>query len=131
MKYILKWIAIVAILGGNMNAQDNEQVKIDSVEINNVSVPLLFESSKNLPVGDVQLIFVGGSADAHIPGLGAMSANLLNEGTKELGNVAFANRLESKAIGLYASVGLQTLSVDLSFLKEFSDESFSLLSMLL
>ena len=131
MKYILKWIAIVAILGGNMNAQDNEQVKIDSVEINNVSVPLLFESSKNLPVGDVQLIFVGGSADAHIPGLGAMSANLLNEGTKELGNVAFANRLESKAIGLYASVGLQTLSFDLSFLKEFSDESFSLLSMLL
>ena len=69
MKYILKWIAIVAILGGNMNAQDNEQVKIDSVEINNVSVPLLFESSKNLPVGDVQLIFVGGSADAHIAGL--------------------------------------------------------------
>ncbi|WP_343354074.1 pitrilysin family protein [Helicobacter mastomyrinus] len=131
MKYILKWIAIVAILGGNMNAQDNEQVKIDSVEINNVSVPLLFESSKNLPVGDVQLIFVGGSADAHIAGLGAMSVNLLNEGTKELGNVAFANRLESKAIGLYASVGLQTLSFDLSFLKEFSDESFSLLSMLL
>ncbi|MCX2717767.1 pitrilysin family protein [Helicobacter sp. MIT 21-1697] len=111
-----------------MNAQE---ARVSAVEINGVSVPLIFEQSKNLPVGDVQLVFIGGRADAQKAGLGALSAKMLNEGTKTLGSVDFARKLEQKAIGLYASVGLQTLSFELSYLKEFEDESFSLLQELL
>ena len=111
-----------------MNAQE---AKVDAVEINGISVPLIFEQSKNLPVGDVQLIFIGGRADASKAGLGALSAKMLNEGTKTLGSVAFAQKLEQKAIGLYAGIGLQTLSFDLSYLKEYEDESFSLFKELL
>lgn len=109
----------------------NAETKIQSVEINGVAVPLLFEQSKNLPVGSVQLVFIGGSADGAKAGLGALSAKILNEGTKELGSVEFAKKLESKAISLYASVGLQTLNLELSYLKEFQNESFTLLNELL
>lgn len=126
-----KWSIIFLIcvcLGGSMNAQE---AKVDAVEINGISVPLIFEQSKNLPVGDVQLIFIGGRADASKAGLGALSAKILNEGTKTLGSVAFAQKLEQKAIGLYAGIGLQTLSFDLSYLKEYEDESFSLFKELL
>ena len=107
----------MALVGGNMSAE----TKIQSVEINGVAVPLLFEQSKNLPVGSVQLVFIGGSADGAKAGLGSLSAKILNEGTKDLGSVEFAKRLESKAISLYASVGLQTLNLELSYLKEFQN----------
>lgn len=117
----------MALVGGNMSAE----TKIQSVEINGVAVPLLFEQSKNLPVGSVQLVFIGGSADGAKAGLGNLSAKILNEGTKDLGSVEFAKRLESKAISLYASVGLQTLNLELSYLKEFQNESFTLLNELL
>lgn len=117
----------MALVGGSMNAE----TKIQSVEINGVAVPLLFEQSKNLPVGSVQLVFIGGSADGAKAGLGNLSAKILNEGTKDLGSVEFAKRLESKAISLYASVGLQTLNLELSYLKEFQNESFTLLNELL
>lgn len=116
----------MALVGGSMNAE----TKIQSVEINGVTVPLLFEQSKNLPVGSVQLVFIGGSADG-TDGLGSLSAKILNEGTKELGSVEFAKKLESKAISLYASVGLQTLNLELSYLKEFQNDSFMLLAELL
>lgn len=129
---IFKCLVVMAMcVGGSMNAQDKNTAKISSVEINDISVPFIFEKSRNLPVGSLQLVFVGGSADAKKPGLGALSAKILNEGTKELGSTGFANKLESKAIGLYASVGLQTLSFNISYLKEFEDDSFTFLSMLL
>ena len=80
----------MALVGGSMNAE----TKIQSVEINGVAVPLLFEQSKNLPVGSVQLVFIGGSADGAKAGLGNLSAKILNEGTKDLGSVEFAKRLE-------------------------------------
>ncbi len=144
MRIVSKWVVIFMLcIGGNMSAQDKHtghidskstaqtSVKVDFIEINKVQVPFIFEKSKNLPVGSVQLVFVGGSADTNIAGLAKVSAKILNEGTRELGNVAFANRLESKAIRLYANAGLQTLGFDMSYLKEFEDESFSLLAMLL
>lgn len=124
-------LMIMAILGGSMNAQDKDKVEADFIIINDVAVPLIFEESKNLPIGNLQLVFVGGSADGEIAGLGAMSANMLNEGTKGLGNVGFAQKLESKAISLQASVGLQTLSLSLSYLKEFEHNAFEFLGMLL
>lgn len=128
IKKFMCMVMICGMLGGNMNAQDS---KISSFEIGGVSVPLIFEHSQNLPVGEVQLTFIGGAADGEIPGLGALSAKILNEGTKALGNVGFAQKLEDKAIGLSTNIGLQTLSMNLSFLKEYQDDAFSLLGELL
>lgn len=128
IKKIIYIVVIYGMLGGNMNAQDS---KIASLEIGGVSVPLIFEHSQNLPVGEVQLTFIGGAADGEIPGLGALSAKMLNEGTKQLGSVGFARKLENKAIGLSTNIGLQTLSMNLSFLKEYQDDAFNLLGELL
>ena len=111
-------------------AQKNTN-KVEYINIHNVQVPFIFEQNTHLPVGSIELVFMGGSADSEIAGLASISARILNEGTKELGSVAFADKLESKAIDLYASAGLQTLRFDISYLKEFEDESLRLLAMLL
>lgn len=115
-------------IGGCMSAQE---AKLSSVNINGVDVPLIFEHSKILPVGEAQFVFVGGAADGEKSGLGILSAKMLNEGTKTLGNVGFAQKLESKAIGLSAGAGLQTLSLNLSFLSEYQDIAFESLKELL
>lgn len=129
MKRFLTFIGISLLwIGGCMNAQE---AKLSSVNINGVDVPLIFEHSKILPVGEVQIVFVGGAADGEKRGLGVLSAKMLNEGTKTLGNVGFAQKLESKAIGLSAGAGLQTLSLNLSFLSEYQDMAFASLKELL
>lgn len=117
-----------------MNAQESNERSdkvVDSIRINDVEVPLIFEKSANLPVGNVQLMFIGGSADAKTPGLAALSARILNQGTKTLGNVEFAKRLDNKAISIQAGAGLQLLSFEISYLKEFSNDAFELFAMLL
>ncbi|WP_334090572.1 M16 family metallopeptidase [Helicobacter typhlonius] len=143
MKYIYAFLMIFTIcIGGCMSKEKEADIQkqgqksnvssaVDSIHINGVKVPFIFEGSANLPVGSLQLVFMGGSADSDIPGLASMSAKILNEGTKALGNVGFANELESKAIDLYASAGFQTLSFNISYLKEFEDESLRLFAMLL
>lgn len=112
-------------------AEGAQSVRLESVEIGGVSVPLIFESSQVLPVGSVQLAFVGGAADAKKPGLASMSAKILNEGTQKDGNVGFAKKLESKAISLSATSGVQGLSIELSYLKEYQNDAFTLLDELL
>lgn len=109
-----------------MSAQDSikEGAKLTSIEIKGVQVPFIFEQSKQLPVGSIEFIFVGGASDEQKDGLAALSSKILNEGTKQLGNVEFAKKLESKAISIYAGANLQTMSFEISYLKEFEDLSF-------
>ncbi|TLD96390.1 insulinase family protein [Helicobacter jaachi] len=109
-----------------MSAQDSikEGAKLTSIEIRGVQVPFIFEQSKQLPVGSIEFIFVGGASDEQKDGLAALSSKILNEGTKQLGNVEFAKKLESKAISIYAGANLQTMSFEISYLKEFEDLSF-------
>lgn len=66
MKRFLTFIGISLLwIGGCMNAQE---AKLSSVNINGVDVPLIFEHSKILPVGEVQIVFVGGAADGEKEG---------------------------------------------------------------
>ena len=101
--------------------------QVEYVRINDVDVPLIFEQSDLLPVGEIRLVFQGaGSMYDAInakdvvanpkntkeakAGLANLASGLLNEGTYTLGNIAFADKLESKAITLNVGSGMQTLS---------------------
>lgn len=139
MKKIVLVIGIFMCIGGLfiMLRNDKNIEGVEFVEINGVQVPLIFERSELLPIGSVQLIFNGGgsaydwqntskdstafSAKDSVQakaGLASLASRLLNAGTKELGSVGFAEKLESKAISLNASTGTRTLSFDISFLKK-------------
>ncbi len=142
MKKIVLVIGIFMCIGGLfiMLRNDKNIEGVEFVEINGVQVPLIFERSELLPIGSVQLIFNGGgsaydwqnaskdstafSAKDSVQakaGLASLASRLLNAGTKELGSVGFAEKLESKAISLNASTGTRTLSFDISFLSEYKD----------
>ena len=106
---------------------------IDEIKTKNVSTPLIFEQDKRLPLVTMQFIFKnsGSVADTTKAGLAKFSAKVLNEGTKTLGSSAFAEALESKAIHISASIGKETLVLELGCLKEELDEGLSYFEMLL
>ncbi|GAA8141782.1 pitrilysin family protein [Helicobacter pylori] len=58
-------------------------------------------------------------------------AQVLNEGTKELGAVGFAQALEQKAISLNVDTNTEDLQITLEFLKEYEDEAIMHLKELL
>ena len=103
------------------------------LQVKGVKIPVISESSALLPVGYVQLAFVGGGSIFNPPKkpLARLAASLLNHGTKKLGNVGFANLLESKAVGLEASVGQSALNIELDFLSEYEDFAYEQLGSLL
>lgn len=106
---------------------------IDEIQTKNVSVPLIFEQDKRLPLVTMQFIFKnsGSVTDTTKAGLAKLSAKVLNEGTKTLGSSAFAEALESKAIHISASIGKETLVLELGCLKEELDEGLGYFEMLL
>ena len=105
---------------------------LSQIDINNTKVPLIFEEDKNLPIVSMQLIFKNaGSLTDNKDGLVSIVAKLLNEGTKKEGSSAFANRLESRAIGLSAHAGKETFVIELSSLKSEFDYGIKLLKELL
>jgi len=93
--------------------------KVDSININGVEVPLIFEEDNRLPIVTTQIIFTnsGHVADGEEAGVAKLSAKLLNEGTKKLGSDAFSEELESKAIHISASTGTETFVMEVSSLK--------------
>lgn len=120
------------------NYIEHEDLALEYVQINDVDVPLIFEQSDLIPVGKIELVFEGGgsiydalNAKDSLPnpknateakaGLAHIVSSLLNEGTRTLGNIAFADKLESKAITLDVGMGVQTISFDISFLREHKD----------
>ena len=124
-----KFILIsILFLGALMQAK-----KIDFIEIHNQKIPLIFEQSSLIPTGFVRLAFIGGGSinDKDLSGLASLGSKLLNEGTKSLGSIRFAQELEKRAISLYASSGLETLNLELNFLKEKQNEALDLLQDLL
>lgn len=135
-------IAIMILIGGVylMLSQQKNNKSVEYVEINNVRVPIIFEKNTFLPRGIIQLIFNGGGSlydnaeNLNAPskaGLAELSTLLLDEGTQNLGSVEFAKKLENKAIDLDVSVGMQTLSFNLEFLKEYQDFAYECLLELL
>ncbi|MDR3162835.1 MAG: insulinase family protein [Helicobacteraceae bacterium] len=95
--------------------------------------PLLLESDHKLPIVYMQIVFLGSGSisDGNLAGLASLSADLLEEGTKKLGVIAFAEKLEERAIRFGVNVGRETLSIDLSSLKAQFGEGFDLLKSLL
>ncbi|WP_281950433.1 M16 family metallopeptidase [Nitrosophilus kaiyonis] len=93
--------------------------KLDFVEINNTKIPFIFENETNLPIISLQIVFQksGSIEDKNLPGLARFSARILNQGTKKLGNVGFAKKLEERAIHFGVSTGIETMVFEMSALK--------------
>ena len=107
--------------------------EIKHIDIKGIQVPVIFEKQTSLPTFNLQLIFKnsGYIQDKKLSGLASMSSKLLNEGTKELGSVKFAQKLEEKAISLSASNGFETFVIELSSLTDVSEDGLTLLRQLL
>ncbi len=105
---------------------------IKHINIKGVSVPVVFEKNKNLPILNLQLVFKNsGYIQDNISGLASTSAKLLNEGTKKLGSTKFAEKLENSAISLSASTGFETFVIELSSIKDVHEKALKLLKNLL
>ncbi len=102
-------------------------------EINQAKVPVIYEENHLLPMGFIHLAFRGGGSlsDKNQLGLAKLFAQVLNEGTKELGAVGFAQALEQKAISLNVDTSTEDLQITLEFLKEYEDEAITHLKELL
>ena len=107
--------------------------KIETIEINGIKVPLIYEEDTRLPLVSTQLIFrnSGTISDVEIAGLAKFSAKVLNEGTKKLGSNAFAQKLESKAISISTSTGTETFVMNVSSLKDEYSASLKYLNAIL
>ncbi len=94
--------------------------EIDSINVDGIKVPFIYEKDTRLPLTTTQVIFTdaGSIKNTQIAGLASFSAKILNEGTKKLGSNAFAEILESKAISLSAHAGSETFVLEMSSLKD-------------
>lgn len=93
--------------------------KIESIDVDGIEVPFIYEKDTRLPLTNTQIIFTnaGSIKNTQIAGLSSLSAKILNEGTKKLGSNAFAEALESKAISISAHTGTETFVMEMSSLK--------------
>ncbi len=100
---------------------------LGEIEVKGVKVPFIYEKDSTLPIASLELVFKnsGSIEDGKHHGMAAFTASILNEGTKKLGSVGFAKKLEDNAIHIGANRGNETFSMELSSLKEkFSDGVF-------
>lgn len=124
MKYFLTLLLLGQILMATT---------IEYIETNGLKVPVIFEDDKRLPLATMQFIFTnsGSITDTKKAGLAKFSARVMNEGTKKLGSSAFAEALESKAIHISSSTGIETFVMEVGGLKEEFDIGLGYLESLL
>lgn len=105
---------------------------LDYLVVNGVNIPLIYEISNALPLGNISIVFYGGGKvyESKV-GLSAFSADMLNRGSEKRGEIEFADALESNAISLGVSSGLESLTFDISFLSEKRGIALDLLRELL
>lgn len=125
-------LGLLLFLGVQMDANTSQNL-VKYYELKNVKIPVISEVSHMLPTGFIQLAFIGGGniSDGDKIGLSKISTSLLNEGTKELGATKFSELLEERAIGLSTSSGLETLNIELNYLKDEQNKAIKLLGELL
>ena len=106
-----------------LGAQIMQANTLSHLTINNIKIPVISEQSSVIPTGHVEVIFIGGGNMFNPPKkpLARVASVVLNRGTKKLGNVKFAELLESKALDLDIGVGQATLTFTLDFLKEYEE----------
>jgi predicted Zn-dependent peptidase len=103
-----------------------------TLPVNGVEIPVIYEEDDYVPLMSMQLVFEESGALSDLaPGQAKMTARLLGEGTRRDGAVVFAQRLESRAVGLSAHAGRETLVVELSSLVEEFGYGVGLLAELL
>lgn len=92
---------------------------LKEIKTNNIKVPVIFEKNDNLPIFNLQLVFQnsGYINDKDAIGITNLTAKILNEGTKTDGAINFARDLENNAISIHASLGFETLVIEISCLK--------------
>ncbi len=109
----MKKLFILLLLQGLLMA-----ASLSEITIKDTKVPVVFEEGKYIPIVSIQLVFKNaGHLSNTIDGLADMSAKLLNEGTSKEGSIGFASRLDARAIDLHASVGRESLVIEVSALK--------------
>ncbi|CAA6806426.1 MAG: Zinc protease-like protein [uncultured Campylobacterales bacterium] len=125
-KDIKKYICFICLNIGVILANSN-------IVVNNISLPVIVETSEKLPLVSLQIVFQnsGSVQDGKLPGLAALSAGVLNEGTSKLGSTKFANKLESKAISINTSNGKETFVIEVESLSEYFDDALGFLEELL
>jgi predicted Zn-dependent peptidase len=105
---------------------------IDNIKVKEIDIPFIYEIDRNLPTVNLQIVFKNsGSIESSKAGLSSLVAKLLNDGTKKLGSVAFAQKLESHAIDLSAQSGTETFVLEISCLSSEIKYAISLLQELI
>ena len=128
MKIKYFFLLIIAILQGSLMG-----ATIKHVDVKGISIPIIFEEQRSLPILNLQLVFKnsGYIQDEDKSGLASLSSKLLNEGTKELGATKFAEQLDENAITINSSNGFETFVIEVSSLKDKSSKAINLLNDLL
>ncbi|MBS9782189.1 MAG: insulinase family protein [Arcobacter sp.] len=103
------------------------------IKVKDINIPVIYEEQKNLPTLNLQLVFQnsGYIKDKDKNGLASISSQILNEGTKKLGSVKFAQKLEENAISIHTTNGFETFVIELSSLKDVSKKAITYLKDLL
>lgn len=106
---------------------------IKQIDFKDHKIATIFEEHNSLPIFNLQLVFTnsGYINDKELPGITALSAQILNEGTKKDGSVEFARKLESNAISIHTSTGFETFVIEVSCLTSEMDLALKLLKELL
>ncbi len=130
MKYwryfdIMRWVFILLIIKGVLLS-----AVLDSVKVKGVKIPFIYEEDKTLPIVGMQIVFKesGSLFDGKVNGLAKFTASMLQEGTKSLGAIGFAKRLEDEAINFNVGTGNETFVFEISSLKEQFSKGINLLS---
>jgi len=91
---------------------------LKEIKIKDVSVPVVFEEGKYIPIVSIQLVFENaGHLSNTKDGLADMASKLLNEGTKKEGSVGFATKLDAHAVEIGSHVGRESFVIEVSALK--------------
>lgn len=110
---IIKLIKVFLLLQGALMA-----ATLEHIGFKEKNIPIVFENSSYVPIISLQLVFTNaGHLSSEQDSLADLSAKLLNEGTKKDGSIKFANKLDSKAIDIHASLGRESFVIELSALK--------------
>ncbi|HHO41889.1 MAG TPA: insulinase family protein [Epsilonproteobacteria bacterium] len=105
---------------------------IKTVQIKGHDIPIIFESNNFLPIVSMQLVFEGsGQLSSSHEGVAELASKLLQEGTKKAGSVAFATKLDDKAITITTHASRESFTIEVSSLATQWDDAISLLKELL
>lgn len=111
------YLVLLLFLFKGLVMADTVKTQIKYKESN---IPVIYEKNSHLPIVTMQFVFKnsGNNYDQDKAGLASLSTGLLNEGTINLGNVKYWQKVESKAVSLSISSSSDFIVISISSLKE-------------